>query len=129
MANTNIFSANPTNFAGRVNPQPNVVSAMQNAIPQCNLIWVSGKDEVLSHPKSPNETLYFGSSGDDPIIWVRETDANGEIKNPLHKLVYTVEEEPFGPEAQFVTKEEHRQLFDKVNEMSASLEKLVELLK
>lgn len=129
MAATNIFSANPTNFAGRITPQPSAPAAVSSLMPQCNLFWAATKDEVLSHPKSPNETLYFGCSGDEPIIWVRETDANGEIKNPLHVLRYTTEEEVFGPEAQFVTKEEHKQLFDKVNEMSESLNKLIELLK
>lgn len=114
----NIFSANPTNFVGRVNPQPANVIAQ----PQCNLIWVANKEAVLAHPTSPNETLYFGCTGDEQVMWVRETDANGNIKNPLHKLVYTAEEDPFGPEAQFVTKEEFQKLYDVVVGMSGKLD-------
>jgi hypothetical protein len=133
MAATNsIFSANPTNFANRQPvPQAPNLSAPINALaqPQCNLIWVNSKDEVLNHPAAPNETLYFGFSGDDPVMWIRETDGTGRIKNPLHKLRYSVEEDAFGPEAQFVTKAEHKELFDLVAKMNEKLDKLDELLK
>lgn len=130
-----IFSANPTNFANR-QPVPQVTgmappTAPINALaqPQCNLLWVGSKEEVLNYPAAPNETLYFGCSGDDPIMWVRETDASGRIKNPLHVLRYTIEEDAFGPEAQFVTKSEHQELFNLVSAMNAKLDKLDELLK
>lgn len=101
MPGNSIFSANNTGFMSRPVTQP--ISTI--APPQCNLIWVNNKDEVLNHPTSANETLYFGCRADEPVMWVRETDANGRIRNPLHKLRYTVEEDPFGPEAQFVTKD------------------------
>lgn len=78
--------------------------------PKCNVIWVENLDEVLSHPTSPSEEMYFHDNN-NPIIYRRETDANGNIKNPIHALHYTVEEIPFGPEAQFVTKDEHKQLY------------------
>lgn len=130
MPGSSIFSINNTNFANRITP-PVVAPPTQPSVmlPQCNLIWKTNVEEVLGHPKAPNETLYFGCSGDDPVIWVRETDGNGQIKNPLHKLTYTVEEVPFGPEAQFVTKAEHQQLFDLVQSVSQKLDKFEELFK
>lgn len=129
MANNPIFSANATNFAARPIPpvvsQPAPVQSPAMSMPQCNLIWVDSKDAVLNHPATPNETLYFGFAGDEPIMWVRETDANGRIKNPLHKLRYSIEEDAFGPEAQFVTKEEHQKLYDLVNSVSQKLDELL----
>lgn len=138
MAGNTIFSAAPKNFAATppvTNPVAPIISSAASAMagPQCNLLWAANVDEVLSHPTTPNETLYFGCPGDDPIMWVRETDATGKIKNPLHKLTYTVEEEPFGPEAQFVTKEEHQKLYDLVTSVNDKLDafnqKIEELLK
>ena len=90
------------------------------AAPQCNIFWVKDLDAVLNHPTSPNEHLYFGSE-EDPIIYVRETDANGQVKSPIKVLHYTIEEVPIGPEAQFVTKDEHKQLFDLVEKLSVSV--------
>lgn len=124
------FSTMPTMTAAP-NPQPinPVISAA--AGPKCNIIWVKSIDEVLAHPTSPNEEMYF-QDNNNPIIYRRETDANGNIKNPIHALHYTVEEVPFGPEAQFVTKDEHRQLYDLVEKlthtvdgMNGKLEKLL----
>ena len=100
--------------------------------PKCNIVWIKGIDQILAHPTSPNEQMYFGSETDQ-IIYVRETDAQGKIKNPLKALHYTVEEVPFGPEAQFVTKDEHKQLYElverlakNVDSMNGKLEKLIE---
>ena len=138
MAGNPIFSAAPKNFVATppvTNPVAPIISSAASAMagPQCNLLWAANVDEVLSHPTTPNETLYFGCSGDDPIIWVRETDANGKIKNPLHKLSYSISEEAFGPEAQFVTKEEHQKLYDLVNSVNQKLDsfnsRIEELLK
>ncbi|MBO6254494.1 MAG: hypothetical protein J6O49_12730, partial [Bacteroidaceae bacterium] len=58
----------------------------------------------------------------NPVIYRRETDVNGNIKNPLHALHYTVEEVPFGPEAQFVTKDEHKQLYDLVEKLAGTVD-------
>lgn len=91
-----------------------------SAAPQCNIFWVKDFDAVMQHPTSPNEHLYFGSE-DEPLIFVRETDANGQIKSPIKVLHYTIEEVPIGPEAQFVTKDEHKQLFDLVEKLSTSV--------
>lgn len=95
-----------------VNPQQN--------LPKCNMYWVDGEDEVLGFPTTPNEQTYYASRT-EPIMYVRETDANGKIKNPLKILRYSVEEKPFGPEANFVTKEEHRQLYDLVEKLGKSI--------
>lgn len=114
------FSSLPT-----VNPVPNtqpmnpVMSAA--AGPKCNIVWVESIDEVLSYPTSPNEEMYF-QDNNNPVIYRRETDANGNIKNPIHALHYTVEEVPFGPEAQFVTKDEHKQLYDLVEKLSHTVD-------
>ena len=102
-------------------PQPMnpVISAA--AGPKCNIVWVETMDEVLSHPTSPSEEMYFQDKN-NPVIYRRETDANGNIKNPIHALHYTVEEVPFGPEAQFVTKDEHKQLYDLVEKLAGTVE-------
>ena len=81
-------------------------------------------DDVLNHPTTPNSNLYFAERNDQ-IIWVRETDANGKIKNPLKRLSYSVEDVPFGPEANFVTKDEHQKLYSLVEDMNKKLEKLL----
>ena len=97
-----------------------VANITSPAAPQCNIFWVKDLDAVMNHPTSPNEHLYFGSE-EDPIIYVRETDANGQVKSPIKVLHYTIEEVPIGPEAQFVTKDEHKQLFDLVEKLSVSV--------
>jgi len=104
-----------------INPQPMnpVISAA--AGPKCNIVWVESIDEVLAHPTSPSEEMYFQDKN-NPIIYRRETDVNGNIKNPIHALHYTVEEVPFGPEAQFVTKDEHKQLYDLVEKLAGTVE-------
>lgn len=109
-------------MAGQVN------NTQQNQTgPQCNVIYVNGMQEVLDYPKSPNEHFYFPEN-DGNVIWVRETDSDGRVINPLRKLTYTMEEVPFGPEANFVTKQEHQQLYDLVSEMSKSVNRLIEEL-
>lgn len=114
------FSSLPTvNTA--INPQP--VNPIINAAagPKCNIVWVESMDEVLAHPTSPSEEMYFHDKN-NPVIYRRETDANGNIKNPIHALRYTVEEVPFGPEAQFVTKDEHKQLYDLVEKLAGTVD-------
>lgn len=91
--------------------------------PKCNVVWVENLDEVLSHPTSPSEEMYFHDKN-NPVIYRRETDANGNIKNPIHALHYTVEEVPFGPEAQFVTKDEHKQLYELVEKLAGNVESM-----
>ena len=91
--------------------------------PQCNVIWVNSMDDVLNHPVAPNTQLYFAER-ENPVFWVRETDGNGKVKNPLHRLMYSNEDVPFGPEANFVTKDEHKALFDLVSSMSQRVEEL-----
>ena len=109
----------------QVNPMPNAQSmnpVMSAAAgPKCNIVWVESIDEVLAHPTSPSEEMYFHDKN-NPVIYRRETDANGNIKNPIHALHYTVEELPFGPEAQFVTKDEHKQLYDLVEKLAGTVD-------
>ena len=113
--------------------QPAQTSPVLDAVagPKCNIEWVDGLDQVLNHPTSPNEEMYFQDKN-EAIIYRRETDGNGNIKNPIHVLRYTVEEMPFGPEAQFVTKDQHQQLYNlveglakTVNGMNDKLEQLL----
>lgn len=104
--------------------QPNV-QAMQG---KCNMYWVDNMQAVLDQPTSPNEQLYFAEKN-RPIIWVRETDGNGNVKNPLTRLTFTTEQVPFGPEANFVTKEEHQKLYDEVRSMHEMLSSIYDALK
>lgn len=112
-----------TNTGGVSNTPPPAQSSSNQM--QTNLIWVHGMEEVLNHPASPNTQLYFMET-DRPVIWMRETDAKGNIRNPIHRMEYSSEDVPFGPEANFVTKEEHQKLYNLVSEMS---EKISELAK
>lgn len=105
----------------------NQVNTGVPAVPQCNLIWVKNLDGLLSHPSSPNEQMYFGSE-EEQIIYVRETDGNGKIKSPVKALHYTIEEIPIGPEAQFVTKDEHKQLYGLVEKLSSNIDSMNEKL-
>lgn len=91
--------------------------------PKCNIVWVENLDEVLAHPVSPNEEMYFHDKN-EPIIYKRDTDGNGNVKNPIYALHYTVEEVPFGPEAQFVTKDEHKQLYELVEKLAGNIDSM-----
>lgn len=122
------FSTGNTNFAGRLAaPNPlatmaNMASATQASEPQTNMIWVKSMDDVLNHVRTPNETLYF-EDPENQVIYIRETDGNGEIKNPLHGFHYeNIVEFPFGQEAKFVTKAEFQELYDAVNSMSGKFD-------
>ena len=117
LTNANAFANNPYYV-------PSVTTPAKAVQPQCNLYWVNSQEDVLNHPTSPNEQLYFGDRN-EPVIYVRETDSNGVIKNPLHVLKYSMEDVAFGPEANFVTKEEHQKLYDLVSQMNEKLEKLL----
>lgn len=108
-------------MAQSTSPQQQIIDAA--AGPKCNLIWAKSLDQILAHPTSPNEQLYFGSETDQ-VIYVRETDAKGNVKNPIKVLHYTVEEMPFGPEAQFVTKDEHKQLYSLVEKLAANVDSM-----
>lgn len=111
----------PVNLA--MNQQAQAVSSQ----PQSNVIYVDGMQNVLEHPAGPNEHLYFPEKNSN-CIWVRDTDAKGEIKNPLKKLTYTIEDVPFGPEANFVTKQEFQKLFELVRSTNGTVNKLMEEL-
>ena len=98
-----------------------------NAGPSCNIIWVDEMQNALDHPTAPNEQMYFAEKNSN-VIWVRETDGNGSVKNPLRKLVYSVEDVPFGPEANYVTKDEYQKLFDLVSGIGSKVDNLVSQL-
>lgn len=115
-----------SNVLGQQNPQMNQggqTNPILDAVagPKCNIEWVDEFEQVLNHPTSPNEEMYFQDKN-EPIIYRRETDGNGNIKNPIHVLHYTVEEMPFGPEAQFVTKDQHQQLYNLVEGLAKTVD-------
>ena len=58
-----------------------------------------------------------------------KNDGNGNIKNPLTRLTFTAEQVPFGPEANFVTKEEHQKLYEEVRSMHDMVETIYNSLK
>lgn len=131
IGNGNIFSTGNTNFAGRLaapNPMStlaNVAAATQPQEPQTNMKWVTSIDDVLNYVRTPNETLYF-EDPEEQMIYIRETDGNGEIKNPLHGFRYdNVFEIPFGQEAKFVTKAEFQQLYGAFNNMNAKFDQVM----
>ena len=112
----------PTSAPSGINSINQGVSASP-ASPQCNLLWVKDIDALMAHPASPNEHMYFGNEN-EPIIYVRETDATGKIKSPIKVLRYNIEEVPIGPEAQFVTKDEHKQLYSLVEKLSGNVDSM-----
>lgn len=125
-----LTTAMPSSGGGPVNAlNGTAMSGIANASAQgsCNVIYVANMEEVLKHPRTPNEHLYFPETSSN-TIWVRETDGNAEIKNPLIKLTYTSEEVPFGPEANYVTKREHQELYELVASMNGTLNKLMQEL-
>lgn len=111
---------------------PNNLNGVQPGTPitqgKCNMYWADNMQAVLDQPTSPNEQLYFAEKN-RPVIWVRETDGNGNIKNPLTRLTFTAEQVPFGPEANFVTKDEHQKLYDEVRSMRSMVESIYNSLK
>lgn len=132
MSNTPIFSTGNTNFLNKL-PTPTgplgalstVAAATQPQEPQTNMIWVKSMDDVLNHVRTPNETLYF-EDPEEQIIYIRETDGNGEIKNPLHGFHYdNIVEFPFGQEAKFVTKAEFQDLCQAFNNMNGKFDQVM----
>ncbi len=115
-------TAGMPNLGGGQTMQPG--PAPQVPQQQCNVHYVANMNEVLDYPRTPNEHFYFPEQ-ETNIIWIRETDSKGEIKNPLKRLRYEMDEVPFGPEANFVTKQEHQQLYDLVSNMSETLQELM----
>lgn len=132
MSNAPIFSTGNTNFLNKL-PTPTgplgalstAAAVMQPQEPQTNMIWVKSMDDVLNHVRTPNETLYF-EDPEEQIIYIRETDGNGEIKNPLHGFHYdNIVEFPFGQEAKFVTKAEFQDLCQAFNNMNGKFDQVM----
>lgn len=111
-----VLPAQATQVSSQSNPILDAVTG-----PKCNIEWVDSIEAVLNYPTSPKEEMYFQDKN-EPVIYRRETDGNGNIKNPIHALRYTVEEIPFGPEAQFVTKDEHQKLYDLVEKLYGTVD-------
>lgn len=99
----------------------------QPSPPQSIVRYVENMAEVLEYPAGPKEHNYFPEKNTN-VIWVRDTDDKGQIKNPLRKLTYNMEEVPFGPEANFVTKQEFQQLYEMTQSNNTMLGKLLEEL-
>lgn len=120
----------PATPVGTVRPNTVAMNQQAQAIPtppQSNVIYVPNMQSVLEHPAGPNEHMYFPESNSN-VIWVRDTDSKGQIKNPLVKLVFTTEEVPFGPEANFVTKQEFQKLFELVQSTNGAVNRLMDEL-
>lgn len=116
------------NFMGFNPIVPKVAAGVQQAAgPQTNVHYVDSMQAVLDWPTSPNEHFFFPEKNDN-VIWVRDTDGNGQIRNPLKKLVYSVEDVAFGPEANFVTKEEYQQLYELVSDVNYKVARIFESL-
>lgn len=104
------------------NPMPNQQIQQGGS---CNVRYVANMEEMLNIPTTPNEHLYFPES-DSNVIWLRETDGNGQIKNPVTRLICQEDQVPFGPEANFVTKQQHQELYDMVAAMAGTMNGMAE---
>lgn len=118
-------------------PQQNLV---QNTLPnQTNIIWVDNENEIQSYPSGRGWQQWFGNKNDQ-ILYVRETDANGNVQ-PIAKLRYEIiedikvekaepvveqKQEPAVVKYDGPTREEFNQLSDSVNLL---VDKLGDLLK
>lgn len=70
-------------------PQQN---SIQNMLPnQTNILWVDNENEIQNYPSGRGWQQWFGNKNEQ-ILYVRETDANGNIQ-PIVKLRYEVIEE------------------------------------
>ena len=136
----NLYNRNPYSTAAAYGNQPATalpsVTAMpqapQSIVPQSNMIWVNGEEEITNYPTGRGWQQFFGDKNKN-VIYVRETDLNG-ITQPIKKLTYTMEEPPKQeqpdpqpqPQENTVTREEFDKLTAAVNGM---VDKLSELLK
>lgn len=96
--------------------------------PNTNVHYVEDMQEVLNYPTTPNEHMYFPEK-ETNIIWLRETDGNGQIRNPMRRLTCEEDEVAFGPEANFVTKEQHQELYNMVAGMNNMMSDMAESIK
>ena len=96
--------------------------------PNTNVHYVADMQEMLNYPTTPNEHMYFPET-DSNIIWLRETDGNGQIRNPVRRLTCEEDEVPFGPEANFVTKEQHQELYNMVAGMNNMMTDMMSSIK
>ena len=112
-------------------PQQNSV---QTAIPnQTNILWVDDESEIAAYPSGRGWQQWFGNKNDQ-ILYVRETDTNGNPQ-PVVKLKYEVVEE--APKQETASKTEvpkydgpSREEFDKLTEsVNMLVDKLGDLLK
>ena len=70
-------------------PQQN---SIQNMFPnQTNILWVDNENEIQNYPSGRGWQQWFGNKNEQ-ILYVRETDANGNVQ-PVVKLRYEVIEE------------------------------------
>lgn len=112
-------------------PQQN---SAQTAIPnQTNILWVDDESEIAAYPSGRGWQQWFGNKNDQ-ILYVRETDANGNPQ-PIVKLKYEVVDEPTkqetvaktdAPKYDGPSREEFDKLTDSVNLL---VDKLGDLLK
>lgn len=113
---------------------------VQNMMPnQTNILWVDNENEIQNYPSGRGWQQWFGNKNEQ-ILYVRETDANGNVQ-PIAKLRYEVIEDTKVEKAETVgeqkqepavvkydgpTREEFNQLSDSVNLL---VDKLGDLLK
>ena len=122
--------------------QAPVQNPMQTMIPnQTNIIWVDNENEIATYPSGRGWQQWFGDKNDS-ILYVRDTDANGNPQ-PIVKIRYEVIDSGTTPVENSEQKTEtaetvkipaydgpSREEFDKLSSsVSLMLEKLGDLLK
>lgn len=107
---------------------------VQNMVPnQTNILWVDNENEIQNYPSGRGWQQWFGNKNEQ-ILYVRETDENGNVQ-PIVKLKYEVIEET-KPEAQQETKTEpvyegpsRKEFDDLASSVNMLVDKLGDLLK
>ena len=127
-------NSNPVTLAMGGNQMMNTpMNTPQSFVPQSNIIWVNGEEEISNYPTGRGWQQLFGDKNKN-MFYIRETDLNG-ITQPVRRLHYEFEETQApapanqpqaAPTENPVTREE----FDKlVGAVSSMTDKLSELLK
>ena len=91
---------------GIASPNTGIPSFTPQMVPQNNISFaaVHGKDEAISYPIAPGNTVYLIDL-DNPVIYKKVVDATGRI-SPMVTFVVEKEEPTANPSPEYVTKDE-----------------------
>lgn len=147
---SNNFNRYPMNvYSNNYQGYRSVGFPVQSSAPQTNVIWINDVTEVYTYPITNDSQLLFGDQKNNTFYY-RIVDKAGSLlqvtklpftvevifpaqNNPPAQTNQTIQKEPVEKsessisfDKQYVTKEEHEQLFGMVKSVSEKLDKLLE---